>query len=55
MRMVWSLLIVVGAGTIVAMGHGTPLRTDVAVEEPVAQRTVGISYSLETLTMAVHS
>src|SRR6266545_32685 len=50
--MVRAALIVVGLGTLVAMEFEAPPRTRKAVNEPLAQSTVGIGASRDTLTKA---
>jgi hypothetical protein len=50
--MMRAALIVVGLGTLVAMELEAPPRTRKAVNEPLAQSTVGIDASRDTLTKA---
>jgi hypothetical protein len=50
--MMRAALIVVGLGTLVAMEFEGPPRTRKAVNEPLAQSTVGINASRDTLTTA---
>jgi hypothetical protein len=50
--MMRAALIVVGLGTLVAMELDAPPRTAKAVDEPLAQSTVGLSASRDTLTKA---
>jgi hypothetical protein len=50
--MMRAALIVVGLGTLVAMELEAPPRTAKAVDEPLAQSTVGSSASRDTLTKA---
>jgi hypothetical protein len=50
--MMRAALILVGLGTLVAMELEAPPRTRKAVNEPLAQSTVGLSASRDTLTKA---
>jgi hypothetical protein len=50
--MMRAALIFVGVGTLVALEFGTPPRNGKAVNKPLAQSTVGISPSRDTLTKA---
>jgi hypothetical protein len=50
--MMRAALILVGLGTLVAMELEAPPRTRKAVNEPLAQSTVGLSASPDTLTKA---
>jgi hypothetical protein len=50
--MMRAALILVGLGTLVAMELGAPPRARKAVNEPLAQTTVGSSASRDTLTKA---
>jgi hypothetical protein len=50
--MMRAALILVGLGTLVAMEFEAPPRTRKAVNEPLAQSTVGLSASRDSLTKA---
>ena len=50
--MMRAILILVGLGTLVAMELKAPPRTRKTVNEPLAQSTVGLSASRDTLTKA---